>query len=52
MKSQNLNERCISVKLSGKAVPDKVKQELLMVCIYNIIKSIPNNAGQGKEKSA
>lgn len=52
MKSQNLNERCVSVKSSGKAVPDKVKQELLMMCIFNIINNVPNNSGQGKEKSA
>lgn len=52
MKSQNLNKRCVSVKSSGKAVPDKVKQELLMVSIYNIINSVPQNARHGKEKSA
>lgn len=51
MKSQNLEERRISVKSSGRAVPDKVKQELLMVCIYNIINNSPQNANQRKEQS-
>lgn len=52
MRSQNLNERCISVRSSGKAVPIKVKQELLMMSVYNIINKNHQNAGQRKENSA
>ncbi len=49
MKPKQKDERCVSVRSSGKAVPNDVKQELLMVCIYNIINSVSENSK--KERS-